>query len=436
MTSMNRNISDDAADRREQARDRQTGEFGEHQHSAPEAELVTEEEPEYVPAPPVYRMPASHLPEAVKRIERANRRLARAGVEEQFEYEVERYLYVPENDVVAVNAVALTLSTPRISSGQWTFEAAHEMTVDGHIVNYGSAKVDEMRCDHCGHARRRGKVFTVRNLEGEEKVVGSNCLSAFLGVRPEGLWALTFDLEDAREEGDEGGWGAAATAGDVTVAAVDLVGAALAASNDGEQFIPKSKETFKVPSTASQVSAQLRAMVGAGKEPERRAQAEKILAWVNEQPDGQSDYIDNLRSVLAGKERWVGRKHFGIGVSAVSAYRNAQEWAIRDAERKADQEELYQPGHVGAVGERLRDLPVTVMVSDVRHDGAYGPSTRLVFRGDATGKQLIWFASGDRGNLSVGDKVTLTATVSEHGSYRGVDQTVLKRGVIAAETEA
>lgn len=157
-------------------------------------------------------------------------------------------------------------------------------------------------------------------------------------------------------------------------------------------------------------------------------QAEAILAWVNDQPDGDSDYIDNLRSVLAGKERWVGRKHFGIGVSAVSAFRNAQEWAARDAQRKESAEALYKQGHVGEPGTRFRDRQMTLMVAQVIPGDLYGPKTRMVFRDEETGRQVLWWASGDRTDeWAEGDAMAVTATVGEHGQFGGADQTVIKR---------
>lgn len=426
-----------AVSRREQARDRSTGEFGEHEHTAPDIELnAREEQEEWVPGPPTYDMPLSRLPEAKKRIDRANRRLARAGVTERFSIEVEEYIHVPEGDVVGVAAARVTLNVPELSIEGWTFGGAHEMTADGHIINYGSTKVTEMRCDHCGHARRRGKVYTVVNEDGEQRVVGSNCLAAFLGVRPEGLWSLTFDLEP--KEGDDDAddiW--KGSTGDQVVPALDLVGAALAASDDGQSFVPKSRASINTPSTAWKVESQLSAMVAAGEEPQRRQQAETILAWVNDQPEGDSEYIDNLRSVLAGKERWVGRKHFGIGVSAVSAYRNAQEWAARDAQRREAVEAVYQQGHVGEPGERFRDRPMKVMVVQVIPGDLYGPRTRIVLRDDETGRQVLWWASGDRSDdWREGDEALVTATVSEHGQYLGADQTTVKRAKFApADTD-
>jgi len=431
MTRMTTNP--DAVQRRENARDRETGRFGEHDHAQPELTLddqPADEWDDWVPGPPVYDMPKSRLLEAVKRIERANRRLERAGIEERFTYETEEYIHQEDGDPVGIPAVRLTLNAPVISVSGWTFTAAHEETVDGHIVNYGPAKVDEMRCDHCGHNRRRGKVYTVTNQDGETKVVGSNCLAAFLGVRPEGLWTLTFDMELGKEDGEDDDWGAAASSGDVVLPAVDLLAVGLAASRDGEEFVPKSKSTYTVPATAHVVARDLRQLLGAAAQPERREAAKRILAWVNEQADGESDYIDNLRAVLAGKERWVARKHFGIGVSAISAYRRAQEWVIRDKERKAEHESLYQPGHVGSVGERMRDVRMTVMVVDIMEGGEYGPRTRVVLRDDDTGRQVIWWASGGKGELNVGDKVTVTATVKEHGEYRGTDQTTVTRAKI------
>lgn len=416
-----------ATSRREEHRDPRNGQFGEHSHSVPDITLEAPEAGEWEPEPLVYTMPLSMVPEARKRVERANRRLERAGVHERFELDVEEFVYVPENDVVGVSAARVSLNAPVLSVSGWKFAGAHEMTADGHIVNYGATKVTEMRCDHCGHARRRGKVFTVVSEDGEQKVVGSNCLTAFLGVRPEGLWSLTFDFEGGTEEDAERDIWASAV-GDKVVPALDLIGAALAASGDGVSFVPKSRASINTPSTAELVRRELRGYVVAGEEPERRAHAERILSWVNAQPEGGSDYIDNLRSVLAGKERWVGQKHFGIGVSAVAAHRNALEWAERDAQRKQEAAALYSQGHVGDVGVRFRDRPMTVQVVDVS-DGEYGPNTRLVFRDDETGRQILWWASGDRSfELKEGGSVSLTATVSEHSEFKGADQTVVKRG--------
>lgn len=363
-------------------------------------------------------MPASHQAEAVKRVERANRRLARAGVTEQFTMHFETFVHQLEGEPFGVSAVRMTLNAPKLSLSGWSFAAAHELTADGHIISYGSARIDEMRCDHCGHARRRGKVYTVVNVDGEVAVVGSNCLAAFLGVRPEGLWALTFGLDEESEDDEGSVWGRAVT--DVTVPAVDLIGAALAASSDGVRFVPKARASREEPSTASLVSKNLRTLVHAGQEPERAATAKAILDWVNAQPDGDSDYIDNLRAVLAGEDRWVGRKHFGIGVSVVAAYRNATE--------RAAAEPLYEQGHVGEVGVRFRDRQMTVKVIRVSAGGDYGPSTRMVFRDDETGRQVIWWASGDRGDqFDEGDRVAVTATVKEHGEFNTTDQTVISR---------
>ncbi|SDH37466.1 hypothetical protein [Microbacterium sp. 77mftsu3.1] len=420
---------EDATARREEAREKTTGRFGDQTHSDPEMTLQAAPEEPYNP---VYSMPKSMLPEAIKRIVRANRRLERAGVEDRFTYETEDYIHREEGDPVGVAAVRLTLNAPTLKVQGWKFAAAHEMTADGHILNFGPAKIDEMRCDHCGHTRRRGKVFTVVNEDGEEKVVGSNCLVAFLGIRPEGLWSMTFDLDDDREEAEERDRFAQAT-GDIVIPARELVGAALAASRDGEEFVPKSKATTEEPSTAQKVLVELRRYLALGEEPERREMAGKILAWVNEQPEGDSPYIDNLRTVLAGQDRQVGTRHFGIGVSAVSAYRNALRWKAEQDAAKSEADELYNPGHIGAVKERFRGRPMTVTVCEVSHTGEHGPSTRVVFRDDETGNQVIWWASGDRSNLTdsqVGQKVTVTATVKEHDQFNGTDQTAVSRAVL------
>ena len=147
-----------------------------------------------------YKVRKSSLPEALKRIDKANRRLERAGITERFEVTTREYLHRDENSAVLTEMVGLTLNRPSISYEGWAFVGAHQSTPDGNIVSYGSGeRAVDMRCEHCGHNRPRSAVYTLRHESGDTAQVGSSCMKDFLGIAPAGLWALTADPVDVDE---------------------------------------------------------------------------------------------------------------------------------------------------------------------------------------------------------------------------------------------
>jgi len=83
------------------------------------------------------------------------------------------------------------------------------------------------------------------------------------------------------------------------------------------------------------------------------------------------------------------------------------------------------------VGDRVKNVPAVLMF---RHsfDTAYGTSTiakYLVSEGPDAGKVLAWKSSGGFVG-SPGDRVRITATVKEHGDYRGQVQTTITRAKV------
>lgn len=140
-------------------------------------------------------------------------------------------------------------------------------------------------------------------------------------------------------------------------------------------------------------------------------------------------------ALLAGQRRWCEAQGHG---SITFAELDAK----RAAERAA---KIAASGHVGAVGEKL-----TIEVTHTRAvfwDTAYGMQGIYFFQ-DAAGNILAWRTTNglfDETGMQIGQteretktiKLTIKATVKEHGEYKGAKQTsILRVKVIASNLTA
>jgi hypothetical protein len=132
-----------------------------------------------------------------------------------------------------------------------------------------------------------------------------------------------------------------------------------------------------------------------------------------------SEYMHNLRMVLSSGV--VEPKRRGYACSAVASRQRALGLLeIRRREREAS----AHSKHVGMVGERLRNLELTVL-SNRGRSTKFGDSILYKMR-DADGNVFTWFKSGD-GIMDVGNTYILDATVKAHTNYQGVLETQLTR---------
>lgn len=79
---------------------------------------------------------------------------------------------------------------------------------------------------------------------------------------------------------------------------------------------------------------------------------------------------------------------------------------------------------LGAVGERITVTATVERVHCIRRSTYYEPGYYIISLRDDAGNALTWFTSEAR--LEQGARVTGTATVKEHSSFRDTRQTVLK----------
>ena len=88
-------------------------------------------------------------------------------------------------------------------------------------------------------------------------------------------------------------------------------------------------------------------------------------------------------------------------------------------------------GFVAPVKTRLRDVPVTITNVFEGTRAAYAwphgeEPFQIITMRDGDGHEIVWKTSSVQ-PVTVGDDVTMTGTVKEHGEFRGVDQTQISR---------
>ena len=406
-------------------------------------------------------IPTHRAEEAEEAIAKANRRLEREGIEERFTVDrtdhVERRDPTPKElmdgtarpgEVIEKRTTTLVLNRPTIGRDGWQFDAALDRVpgTDSFTMRSAGREFDGWRpepgrCDHCGQFRDRNKTYIVSNPEtGETMQVGSSCVQSFLGVKPEGLWSLEYDLpsnlEDSGDSDREPRYGDSQAVTDNR----ELIARALAVTDGGRGFVSKSRaeEWGKVstvdtvsavfgtsPTTQSGVEYKLE-MQNAAARYLHDGTVDEVIASARE-VGTDSDYGRNLNDLLdAG---FSGRKMHGTVISALAVHARK----VRAKERKAADVERVQtavPGYIGEVGERVRDVPVTVtnVYDGVQTGYAYPYADepyQLVTMRTEDGHEVIWRHVG--GEHKIGETGKMTGTVKSHEQYKGVDQTKVIR---------
>lgn len=383
----------------------------------------------------VHEFPASMLTVAEAAIEKANHRAERAGITERFTYEIERFERKSKTEAGLTKIeerVRLTLNRPSLAHDDWQFvgkvswdpeAGAIVHTADGVTLHERPSRAT---CDVCGQSRTRNDTFIIER-DGEQMQVGGDCVKRFFGIRPAGLWMLDFDLEIPSEHDPS-----SAPRDAYRTDRIETMAVAVAAVN-AAGWVSRANASPSNPATAELVAETLfgrHPETDAAKERKRKALAAEITGGIEEAKataakviefvtdpannDG-SEYFENLAAVVGAES--VSRKNLGIFVSAVSAYQRAEAKKIAAAAHASSK-------HIGKPGEKIADHKVKV--TSVRPlANAYGITT-LVEMIDEDGNVLKWFASGDK-PFKAGDSYTLAATIKDHDSYDGVNQTLVTR---------
>ena len=402
-----------------------------------------------------YSFPADRLADFNHIIDKANRRLERAGAAVQFKPSVffeDRTETTITGLSVTTQYAFVTMASLKLTVGEYTFVARLVPEEAGMTVHTAPGEslagwvrpaADDTHCDHCQVKRDRVNLFVVRNdVTGELIQLGQQCIALYLGLEPKGLWALDFQGEiDAAVGGfGDGGGGRRDYSADIA----EVLGVALAVTNGGKGYVSRANaEAWEKESTGSLVKRVLFGIYPLGNKPGEKEERDRIIGFavegktlaadqdligaVKAAADNlrAGDYADNLAVILAAPSGIVGNRNISTLASLVSAYYRQQEQAVEAAKAGAAQ------GFIGAVGERIRDFTITA--TSVREfEGDYGDTTLLVGRTD-DGHVVKWFASGSNNGRGrgwePGDRIHFAAaTVKAHENYKGTDQTALTRG--------
>jgi len=363
-------------------------------------------------------------------IEKANRRLAKAQIEE-------RFTYILNNETIATGdgtyreVITAVLTKPVIKYNGWSFGAAHEFTPSGEVLSYWSKESDDYQapedshCDQCGVNRHREKVYTLIHDDGETKQVGYNCLSLFLGVSPSGLWTLSDNKIEDELSGLESGYG---PYHQILYDSDNVIAAALLSSNHGEEFVPKYRGSKALPSTVERATDLLNSMHAGEKLGNGGLEDEikEIREFVANMPS-DSDYASNLKAVFAEPKddapSLVKSKHLGIAVSVVSAWKRS-----KTVQEKKEQNPIKQEWF-GTPGERYKESKTFFVDKRIPLEGAYGTTYLMVMR-DEENRLFTWNASNPP-RVYAGGQMTLKGFgIKDHKIYNDDHQTQMTRATV------
>lgn len=391
---------------------------------------------------------------AVNSIEKANRKLARAGISERFEYETEAKEWVEwDNGKKIVKPYySFTLSAPVISytndGKKHDFQAVIEKTESGDFVTRSARgvelegwKPDNLMCDHCGQKRSRNKTYVVQDPDGNRLQIGSNCVQAYLGVRPAGLWALSYDpLENEASDMDGVRYSAIPLDNSEDVMAI-----ALAISDEGDMFVSKSAAYENgMTSTYDRVIRYMQpaTQITDDYELEERDRFAQRIAQLKEKGkpqailerlknfEGDSDYASNLRAL--SKSEHIKSRDIPTLISGIVALKTEERKAA-EAKKRAEAKEAkmkeFTPGHYGQVNDKIEKGTVMTLHSkkDFVSSDYWGNDIlkTIITAKDAEGHQITWF-TGTEVEAEEGEELVISSgKVKKHGEFSGIDQTVL-----------
>lgn len=398
------------------------------------------------------RVLAARLPEAREALDKLVKKARRYGCPDLAytvgetvteSYTVEEW--DGERRKVTVEYNPLTITGEPVRVGNHEFLARVELLDGGNLVDSrpGVEDLDPRfrhtngYCVHCNSVRRRKDVFVVRNTDtGEQVQVGRDCLRDYMGVDPVALthrfsfWnAVRGFEEDERGHGGRAEWGTSLEGAMILSAVcVRLFGwCSKGQAQYDENLRPTSSYVWTVLNPPIRADREERALIDRIKaecSDADRDTARAVIAWVRDELAADSDYCHNLK-VIFGGDTIRDTRRLGLAVSAIAAYHRAKEQELR---RTKEREAAKVSEHLGKVGERIRDLPVTLQLQRIIGGNEWADSVLIKFVDDH-GNILTWITSKGSG-LEVGEKALLTGTVKAHGEYNGALETKMTRCVL------
>lgn len=426
-----------------------------------ERSYVSDEDEEYFRNPGQYTIAPEDLDEFENRINKANKRLERNGVEDRFTYEkreFKRDLIDPMGVKIGEETLyKVELNRPVIAQDGYVFRASVSEEEGGMLVRttreseLNGWAPEKLSCDHCGHNRKRKKIYAIETPEGEIMQVGSGCVQDYLGVKPEGLWSLDYDTDNVMPERT------GRVKPTITYDVDNTIAVSLAASDFGQDY---RKRGGRDTSTAEEVSDFLNPPDKKTKDNEhifkRNAEIARKLEEMRKDANlmnkvqvtkqeilnmgSNNDYSRNMKTIINSST--VSPKAFGMLCSSAAVLGRKERMQAREAERasreKAKMEKAqifssFTSGFAGEVGDSMKGKKATVYEHAPYYYDSYGynssreEGSRITMM-DSDGHQVTWFSSKKIAGMTAGTQIEFTGgSVKSHKNFRGIDQTMVTR---------
>jgi hypothetical protein len=255
----------------------------------------------------------------------------------------------------------------------WSFVATLTHAPEGNIIrtapnetipqSYYTAKPV---CDYCKKDWiLRRDTYIIKDEKGNYRQIGSNCLSDFLGHPDpqryasfaEALAYLPKEIEQF--EGSEGGMGPTFS----RMSTEDYLAYVAATIDKFGWTSRKDVYEHKAPiATADEAYEQItsRTLKPSERvtiEPKHRKEAKAAIAYISANVVPDNEYLHNLKT-FAGNPAFTIKEGMGTVASILPFFRREQEKLVK----KQQQAVIGQGSNfVGEIGERLYDIPVTVL---------------------------------------------------------------------------
>jgi hypothetical protein len=259
------------------------------------------------------------------------------------------------------------------------------------------------KCDECGRNLRRSMTVVVRNEDGEEKQIGGQCATTFLGMSCE--VAMTWEKEERDLDALISGRPVVSVQHVLSVArAVTRVIGWRSRQKASEEGGPCSADlVVDVMFGRGQRDAELRRLI----EAEYDVTSEQHIAYMRSLNEwaataGGSDYLDSIRFAVCERDS-VSVKRVGLLASVPQAYDRAVQERL-EAERSANEPAVEVP----VTSERIT---IAGTVQRVKHvDSDYGLQVKMLVATDE-GYRVWGTCPAALGDVEAGDRVQFAAKI-------------------------
>ena len=316
----------------------------------------------------------------------------------------------------------------------WSFLATIEHTPAGNIVrSFSDTDISETyrtadaTCEHCNQNRQRNNTYVLMNENGDTKQVGSTCLVDFIGNTDAekiasfyagiSIEAILDELNSNEEEYDN--YGSTSSFSIVQfVASVLLAVEELGFYAGSDSDNPTKHTAMSILVDGTDISSKM---------DEAREVIEAIKNYISSK-HRINDYLHNINIILSGD--YMEYRHIGFVASTYVLVKKLSEQKIEEGLPE------NVSTHVGVVGEKLQNVPVT-FVAQHGFETQWGYSSFLKFA-DSDGNILVWKTSSDP---TVDGKfieegceyVLIVATIKAHDEFNDKAQTNILRCKLASE---